>query len=150
MDPEELPNASFKDIGQGNTIFSLTVDNNKTYSNSIRPGDYIDLYMSTDDPFNEGSVVFGCFIESIRVLGVKNDFGKNILKNGTNYGSPNQLLFSVDNEYFLLLKDAEFLDIDLVPVLHNAAYTQKGTKESTKVSSEYLRSIITSKLTTEI
>ena len=150
MDADALPNAAFKDIGQGNTIYSLAVDNEKTYSNSIRPGDYIDLYMSAKDPFNEDSIVFGCFIESIRVLGVKNDFGANILKNGTNYGSPNQLLFAVDDSKFLLLKDAELLEIELVPVLHNAAYTEKGTPDSTRVSSSYLESIITSQLSTDI
>lgn len=150
MDPEALPNAAFKDIGEGNTIYSLSVNAEKTYSNSIRPGDYIDLYLTATDPFNEDNIVFGCFIESIRVLGVKNDFGANILKNGSNYGNPNQLLFTVDDEYYLLLKDAEFLGLDLIPVLHNAAYTQKGTKESTKVSSEYLKSIITSKIVTDI
>ncbi len=148
MDPESLPNASFKDIEQGNTIYSLAVDSNKTYSNSIRPGDYIDLYMTAKDPFNEDHIVFGCFIESIRVLGVKNDFGANILKNGSNYGNPNQLLFSVNDEKFLLLKDAELLGIELIPVLHNAAYTEKGTPDSTRVSSSYLESIITSQLTT--
>ena len=150
MDPEKLPNASFKDIGQGNTIYSLAVDNTKTYSNSIRPGDYIDLYMSAKDIFNEDSIVFGCFIESIRVLGVKSDFGENILKNGSNYGSPNQLLFAVDDSKFLLLKDAELLGIELVPVLHNAAYSEKGTPDSTRVSSSYLESIITSQLVTDL
>ena len=150
MDPDELPNASFKDIGQGNTIYSLKVDNGKTYSNSIRPGEYIDLYMSAKDPFSEDSIVFGCFIESIRVLGVKNNFGANILKNGTNYGSPDQLLFAVDDKKFLLLKDAEFLGIDLIPVLHNAAYSQNATEANTRVSSEYLESIITSQLVNDL
>ncbi len=150
MDPEALPNASFKDIDKGNTIYSLKVNSDLTYSNSIRPGDYIDLYMSAKDPFSENHIVFGCFIESIRVLGVKNDFGANILKNGSNYGNPNQLLFSVNNERFLLLKDADILGIDLVPVLHNAAYTERGTDESTRVSSSYLESIITSQIVNDI
>lgn len=150
MSPEELPNAAFKDIGEGNTIYNLKVNNDSTYSNSIRTGDYIDLYMTGLDPFADNTIVFGCFIESIRVLGVKDGSGKNIIKNGTSNGSPSELLFSVDDEYFLLLKDAEYLGIKLIPVLHNAAYTQKGTKESTKVSSDYLKSIITSQITTEV
>ena len=150
MSPEELPNAAFKDIGEGNTIYNLKVNNDTTYSNSIRTGDYIDLYMSSRDPFADDSIVFGCFIESIRVLGVKDGSGNNIIKNGSNNGKPAELLFSVDDEYFLLLKDAEFLGLQLIPVLHNAAYTQKGTKDSTKVSSDYLKSIITSQIATEV
>jgi len=150
INPEELPNAAFKDIGEGNTIYNLEVDNDSTYSNSIRTGDYIDLYMTANDPFSAENIVFGCFIESIRVLGVKDSAGKNIVKNGSDYGSPSELLFSVDDEYYLLLKDAEFLGIKIIPVLHNANYTNNATPDSTKVSSDYLKSIITSQVEMDI
>ncbi len=150
MNPEELPNASFKDIGEGNTIYNLEVNNDTTYSNSIRAGDYIDLYLYADDPFTQENIVFGCFIESIRVLGVKDSSGKNIVKNGSDYGSPSELLFAVDDEYYLLLKDAEFLGIKIIPVLHNGNYTVNATPDSTRVSSDYLKSIITSQIETDI
>ncbi len=150
MNPEELPNASFKDIGEGNTIYNLEVNNDTTYSNSIRAGDYIDLYLYADDPFTQENIVFGCFIESIRVLGVKDSNGKNIVKNGSDYGSPSELLFAVDDEYYLLLKDAEFLGIKVIPVLHNGNYTVNATPDSTRVSSDYLKSIITSQIETDI
>ena len=150
MNPEELPNASFKDIGEGNTIYNLEVNNDTTYSNSIRAGDYIDLYLYADDPFTQENIVFGCFIESIRVLGVKDSNGKNIVKNGSDYGSPSELLFAVDDEYYLLLKDAEFLGIKIIPVLHNGNYTVNATPDSTRVSSDYLKSIITSQIETAI
>ena len=150
MDPESLPNAAFKNIGEGNTIYSLSVDGSKTYSNSIRPGDYIDLYMSTNDPFTEDNIVFGMFIESIKVLGVKSNFGQNILKNGASYGIPNQLLFSVNSKDFLTLKNAELLGIELVPVLHNENYTKEGDTRNTKVDEGYLMSIIESRITHDI
>ena len=150
MNPDELPNASFKDIGEGNTIYNLEVNNDTTYSNSIRAGDYIDLYLYADDPFTQENIVFGCFIESIRVLGVKDSSGKNIVKNGSDYGSPSELLFAVDDEYYLLLKDAEFLGIKVIPVLHNGNYTVNATPDSTRVSSDYLKSIITSQIETDI
>ena len=53
MDPAAIPNAAFKDIGEGNTIYSLKVDEESTYANSIRAGEYIDLYMATKDPSSE-------------------------------------------------------------------------------------------------
>lgn len=146
MDADEIPNAAFNDIGEGNTIYSLAVDETTTYANSIRAGDYIDLYMATKDPATEDMIVFGSFIESIRVLAVKDKMGNNILKNSLKNGTPAELLFAVDDEYYLLLKDAEYLEIELVPVLHNAAYTQNATADSTRVSSEYLRAIITSQV----
>ena len=42
---EEMPDAAFANIEDGYTIFSLEVDKESTYANSIRAGDYIDLYM---------------------------------------------------------------------------------------------------------
>ena len=146
MDPEKMPNYAFEDIGDNKTIYSLAVDASSTYSNSIRAGDYIDLYLSATDPNNTDNILFGCFIESIRVLAVKDDSGNNILKNSLDNGSPAELLFAVDDEYYLLLKDAEFLDIDLIPVLHNKAYSESKTQSSTKVSSEILRAVITSQV----
>ncbi len=146
MDPAAIPNAAFKDIGEGNTIYSLKVDEESTYANSIRAGEYIDLYMATKDPSSEDLIVFGCFIESIRVLSVKDASGNNILKNNLKNGKPSELLFAVNDDYYLLLKDAEYLEIELVPVLHNAAYTANATSESTRVSSDYLKAIITSQV----
>ena len=146
MDEDELPNASFKDIGENNTIYSLAVDASSTYSNSIRAGDYIDLYLYADDPNADDKILFGCFIESIKVLAVKDEKGNNILKNSLDNGEPAELLFAVDDEYYILLKDAEFLDIELVPVLHNANYTATATADSTKVSSDTLKEVITNQV----
>ena len=147
MDPKALPNASFKDIGENKTIYSFAVNANTTYSNSIRAGDYIDLYMFSKDPFTDDKIVFGCLIESIRVLAVKDSKGRNIVKNSLAYGTPAELLFDVDDDLFILLSAAEFIDgITIEPVLHNAAYTKNNSPDNVKVSSEYLRQIIENKM----
>lgn len=45
---DAMPDAAFSNIEDGYTIYSLAVNEESTYANSIRAGDYIDLYMSAD------------------------------------------------------------------------------------------------------
>ena len=148
---EQMPDAGFANIDDGYTIYGLAVDNETTYSNSISAGDYIDLYLKANDgeegdgkgEGNDQLAIFGLFIESIRVLAVKDNQGNNILKHGTANGSPAELLFAVDEENYLLLYEAQQLNIKIIPVLHNANYTKQNNDSNTRVSSSYLRSYIT-------
>ena len=149
---EQMPDAGFANLDDGFTIYCLAVDQETTYSNSVAAGDYIDLYLQAEDGKDEEDksadrkVVFGMFIESIRVLAVKDSAGKNIIKHGVANGEPSELLFAVDEENYLLLYDAEQLGIQIIPVLHNTNYTKNNSQENTKVSSEFLRDYITSKV----
>ena len=76
---DEMPDAAFANIADGFTIFSLGVTVDSTFANSIRAGDYIDLYMSATNPTDK-LVIYAKMIESIRVLAVKDSKGNNILK----------------------------------------------------------------------
>ena len=51
-----------------------------------------------------------------------------------------------DEENYLLLYQAEQLHIKIVPVLHNANYTKNNSEANTRVSSEFLRNYISSKV----
>ena len=140
---DEMPDAAFANIETGNTIYSLSVDADTTFYNQIRAGDYIDLYMSTvDRSSDENLVVYGKLVESIRVLAVKDNKGNNIIKNTLAYGKPSELLFSVSDEMFLLLKQAEYVgkDIKITPVVRNEKYTADANE--TIVSSEQLKQMI--------
>lgn len=142
---EEMPDAAFANIEDGYTIFSLSVNQDTTYANSIRAGDYIDLYMSATDR-TEGSeenlIIFGRLIKSIRVLAVKDSNGDNILKNSLAYGTPSELLFSVEDEMFELLMASRWVSggIELIPVIYNENYTAQ--QNSTNWSSEQLQDYI--------
>ena len=146
IEADEMPDAAFANVADGYTIFPLTVDSEKTYFNSIRAGDYIDLYVSaqekTEDDTASRKVIIAKLVESIKVLAVKDKKGKNILKNTMENGKPAQLLFAVEEEMFLLLKKAENVDLDvtIMPVLRNDNYTAK--QGETLVSSEDLRAFI--------
>ena len=52
----------FKDIKDGFTVFTLKVNFNTTYGNSIYPGNYIDLYVEGED--DNGKLIYTKFIES--------------------------------------------------------------------------------------
>ena len=100
--------------------------------------------MSAVDKNNGNLVIYGKLIESIRVLAVKDNKGNNIIKNSLAYGKPSELLFSVSDEMFLLLKEAEYVsgDIEITPVVRNEKYTADAN--DTIVSSEQLRQFIES------
>ena len=134
----EMPDSIFSDIPKGNTIYVLKVDVNSTYGNAIFPGDAIDLYMKTEDEDNK--VVFGRLISSIKVEAVRDKKGKNVFLDKDNPTDSAMLLFSVPEQYFLLLKKAEFLDIEIIPVPRNSDYTTSAA--ATQLQSDELYAMI--------
>ena len=94
----ELPNSVFDNIPDKHTIYSMSVNNHTTFGNSIYPGDKIDLYLKATD--DSGKIMFGKFIESITVLGVRDSSGKDVFGTTTTR-TPAELLFAVPNINFL-------------------------------------------------
>ena len=140
IDAEDLPDYAFSNIPDGYTIYSLAVNKDSSYYNSIRAGDYIDLYLSAKDKDEENKQIYAKFIQSIRVLAVKDSKGNNITKNRTENGIPSELLFAVEEDIYLLLMKAEFLGLKVEPVLRNAQYTKD--ENETQVKSEEIRAFI--------
>ena len=113
----ELPNSVFDDIPDKHTIYSMSVNNHTTFGNSIYPGDKIDLYLKATD--DSGKIMFGKFIESISVLGVRDSSGKDVF-GSTETRTPAELLFAVPNDMYELLMKAGYVSgITLVPVPRN-------------------------------
>lgn len=133
----EIPSSIFDDIEEGHTAFVLEVNNHTTYGNSIYPGDKIDLYMKATDENNR--IMYGKFIESITVLGVRDSSGKNVFDSGTPR-TPAELVFSVDDKMYVLLKKADYLSgVTLVPVPRNKHYSELAGEVKTY---EYLKNFI--------
>lgn len=138
VDWKDMPDSAFANIPDGNTVVSLSVNYDSTFGNSIFPGNYIDLYVKTNDG---GKVLFGKFIESIKVLAVKDGSGKNVFENSENLGTPSALLFSVPEDLHLLLRKAIYVGAEIVPVPRNANYCANNDC-STNVTSEYIQKFI--------
>ena len=66
ISPKQMPDSLFSNIPNGYTIFALRVDNLSSYGNSIFPDDNIDLYLHATDDNNDGKVIYGKFIQSIK------------------------------------------------------------------------------------
>lgn len=139
---KELPNSVSDDIPDGYTLYGLSVNNHTTFGNSIYPGDKIDLYLKAND--ESGKVVYGKFIESITVLGVRDSSGKDVF--GLNETrNPAELLFAVpDDMYNLLMRAGYVSGLTMVPVPRNKNYTQTGANT---VTVEYFKNLINAKST---
>ena len=103
------------------------------YGNLFYPGDRIDLYA---EYIEGGKAYYGIFVESIKILAVKDDAGNHIFDKRPASGRPAQLIFEVDEEMFLLLKSAPASDMKIVPVPRNAQYTIDDN--ATLIKSEHL------------
>ncbi len=138
MEEKDMPDSAFDDIPDGYMIYNLGVTFQSTYGNAVFPEDYIDLFLRTQD--ESGQLVYGKFIQSIKVLGVKDSEGRNVFETTVEHREPSQLLFAVPEDLYLLLKKAEYLGIELVIVPKNNAYTT--TKGETLISSGWLKELI--------
>ena len=129
-----MPDSTWSDIQDDKTIIYLEINDGSAYGNSIYPGDRIDLYIRS---LYQGKIVYGKFIESIKVLAVKDEFGRHIFKKEAGVGRPSQLIFEVDEEKFLLLRSASYLSgtFEIIPVPRNANYTAK--EGETLISGEF-------------
>jgi len=136
---EELPRSVYGDIPNGNTVIALEVDLDKTYGNSIFPGNYIDLYYRGRN--KDGAVMIQKFIESIKVLAVLDSAGKNVFETNGALQSPRYLMFSVPEDLHLLLRKAVLLGSDIFPVPRNANYSN-GVTKNTRVVCTYLKEYI--------
>ena len=142
VDKKELPDAAFADIKDGYTIYSLSVDLHSTYGNSIYPDNYIDLYFKATD--EQGRIIYGKFIESIKVLDVKDSSGNHLFEDSIETREPSELLFAVEDDIYLLLMKAEYLSgVEIVPVPRNSSYSQKAG--DTVIASDQIVNYINSK-----
>ena len=141
---EQMPDYAFMNMKDGNTVYSLKVNNKSTYSNRFRPGDYIDLYMEAKD---NNKVMMAILVKSIKIKAIKDSSGNSILENTLSGGTPAALLFEVEDSLFDLLKKSEYVsNVEIIPVPRNSNYTKE--EGSTTVSTEEITSYIYNKTET--
>ena len=93
--------------------YYMSVSVASTLGNSVVPGSYIDIYMTVTD--ESGTMMFGKLIDNIKVLVVHDGSGNNVFKSGTT-ATPSRIGFGVSKELYILLKKAEYLDVNLTIV----------------------------------
>ena len=131
------------DYEAGELGYYMSVNIENTLGNSVLPNTYIDIYMRAND--ENGTPMFGKLLKNIKVLVVHDGSGSDIFKDSTNIGSPSKIGFAVSQDLYILLKKAEYLNIDLVLAPRGSTVP---TKDEIIVTSQTLRDYIDAQTTT--
>jgi len=142
VNEEDLPDAIFYDVNEGERIVSLPVNTETTYGNSIMPSNKVDIYVKLINEDEE--IVYGQFYEKIEILGVKDSSGNNVFENTEETRTPAFVYFSLDEAKYLLFSSlteiqkyyTEYeIEIVLVP---NTKEFKADEVTATEVTSDYL------------
>jgi len=137
MSKQDMPDSANTDIPDGYTIFSLPVNLESTYYNSIYPGNYIDLYVAGRNDLTN-KILYGKFIEKIEVLAVKDNKGQHVFESTIEERIPANLMFAVPDDLHQLLEKAKRVSgITIIPIIRNASYQDEPG--DVKISSQYLK-----------
>lgn len=141
---DELPDSVLYDIEEDNTISYVKTDVEKSYGNVIMPSNYVDVYVKMTN--GNGDIVYGKYMENLKVLSVKNSDGQDVFDNTENVRTPSYIYFAMPEAEYLTFtmlkylqeeKEEAFIDIVLVP---NG--TEYEDTPSVKVSGKYITDYI--------
>lgn len=114
VEAEEIPGNWIEqlDYESGELGYYMDVNIENTLGNNVLPNTYIDIYMKASD--ENGTPMFGKLLKNIKVLVVHDGSGNDVFKDSASIGSPAKIGFAVSQDLYVLLKKAEYLNIDLV------------------------------------
>lgn len=138
---DDMPDALFTNIKEGEVPYNFPVSMSTTYGNAIVPDSYVDIYMKAVD--DNGEIMVGRLLENIRILAVKDSSGNNVFEDMSTNRTPAYLYFGVTEDLHILLRKASYLSnrsVVLFPVPHGT--TVKDEELVTEVSTQYLRDFI--------
>ena len=151
VEEENLPDAMFYDVNEGERIVSFPVTTASTYGNSIMPSNKVDIYVKyiVDD-----KVVYGEFFNKVDILAVKDTAGKNVFENSEETIEPAYVYFSLEEAKYLLFSSLQYIqdyyedeEIEIVLVPNTVEFKAED-KTATEVSSEDLYEYTLDKLET--
>ena len=109
VDKDDLPTAFLFefDLDKDVVAYSYSVTTTTTYSNSVVPGNYIDVYLRILK--DDGSYDVGKLVSNVKVLAVKDGAGRNVFVETNEQRTPAMIIFGVDSETNYYLRSAENL-----------------------------------------
>lgn len=148
VEKEQLPANIILQYPKGYVLYNMSVNTATTYGNSIYPGNYIDIYLKAVNRLAEGEeatadsdkIMLGKLLSNVKVLAVKDSSGQPVFSNLDEQRTPAMIVFAVPEEYYVLLKKAEFLrtyESTLIPVPTNESL--KDEPGDLEISSEQLK-----------
>ena len=114
VDAEDIPGNWIEQLNYetGELGYYMDVNVENTLGNNVLPNTYIDIYMKAVD--ETGTTMFGKLLKNIKVLVVHDSRGNDVFEDSTNIGTPSKIGFAVNQDLYVLLTKAEYLNIDLV------------------------------------
>lgn len=149
VEKDQLPDSIILYYPKGYVLYYMEVNMATTYSNSIYPGNYIDIYFkatyasSNEGDPNNGRVMVGKMLENVKVIAVRDANGKNVFSNVDENSTPAMIIFAVPQEYYILLKKAGYLrnySTELTPV--PTAESQKSKPGDLNLASNDVKNFI--------
>jgi Flp pilus assembly protein CpaB len=140
VDFKSLPDSSIIQVKEGHIPYNFPVDMEKTYGNSMFPGNVIDIYMKAVN--DGGQIMVGRLVENIEILAVKDSAGLNVFENTEERRVPSTFIFGVTPEIHILMRKASFMSnfsVELFPVPRGGEPKVVG---DIQVSAEELRDFI--------
>ena len=114
-----LPNYLLKQLKEGEFLLAYDLSSAEASSTwGIMPGDKIDLFMRVNS--DEGSIMLGKFLENVEVLDIVDENGNSTYDVNDGSRAAKYLIFAAQEDIFLMLKRASYLDVELMPVQHGA------------------------------
>ena len=150
VEKEQLPANIILQYPKGYVLYNLSVNTESTYGNSVYPGNYIDIYLKAVNRIDDkdqaaltkdaDKIMYGKLLANIEVLAVKDSSGKAVFQNIDQELTPSMVVFALPEEYYILLKKAEFMrsyDTSLILVPTNESL--KDEPGELEVSSDELK-----------
>jgi 3D (Asp-Asp-Asp) domain-containing protein len=135
VDKDELPDAAFVKVKEGDVVYNFPVNMDTTYGNSIFPGNKIDIYMKAENAGRQ--IMVGKLIENVEVIAVKDSSGLHVFENTEERRIPSTLIFGVTPEINILLRKASYMKsfaVELFPVPHGGTIVNQGEIQVTSQS----------------
>ena len=143
---ENLPDAIFYNINEGERVVSFPVDMVSTYGNSIMPGNKVDIYVKLID--KDKKIVYGEFFENIETLAIKDSAGKNVFESTEEERTPAYMYFSLPEAKYLLFSSLNYIKSNEIKVVivPNTMKFKAEEPTATEVTSDYLYDFVLDKI----
>ncbi len=144
---DDLPTAFLYefDLDKDVVAYNYSVDTQSTYSNSVEPGKYIDVYLRVRTGKTQDEYQFGKLVSNVKVLAVKDGSGRNVFTQTNEVRTPASIVFGVDSEINYYLRTAENLidnvEIIIVPTTVDAEIGEGLVPDAT-LSAEELKTYL--------
>lgn len=126
---DTAPNSIFKDLIEQDAAIMINVDLEKTYGNSIMPGDVVDIYVDAQNITKKGTTEYitGPLVTGAKVLAVLDANGNNVFADHENKLAPSYFVFTLDSEIIKLIRKAQKLEVSeysmtIYPVVDGKTY----------------------------